>query len=106
MKKHSMEMMMVEEMGNNWDGETWVRTHSSLSGNGVDSDTDVAYRGGTRFDKELSASMGNRLANMHVDAHMQYLTTDTYKSRNDSGSGLGDLIQTGASLLSFAKFLL
>lgn len=93
-------------MGNDWDGETWVRTRSSLSGNRVDSDTDVAYRGGTRFDKELSASMGNRLANMHVDAHMQYLTTDTYKSRNDCGSGFGDLIQTGASLLSLAKFLL
>jgi hypothetical protein len=98
--------MMVVEMGNDWDGEAWVRTHSGLSGNGIDSDSDVKYRGSTRLDKELSSSMGNRLANMHVDAHMRYLATDTYKSRNGSGSGLGDLIQTGTSILSLAKLLL
>jgi hypothetical protein len=98
--------MMVVKMGSNWDGETWVRTHSRVNGNGVDSDTDVAYKGGTRFDKELSASMGNRIADMHIDAHMRYFTNPESYRANDSGGGLGDLIQTGASLLSVAKFLL
>jgi hypothetical protein len=91
---------------NYWDGEAEVTTISRGRDDGIESKSRANFKGNSRLDKELSAEMGSHIAEGHAVAHVDYLSKIGSYNTHDSGSGIGDAIQTGSALIGIAKCLL
>lgn len=89
-----------------WDGESEVTTFSRSMDDGIESNSRASFKGESKLDKKLASEMGSRIAEGHTVAHVDYLSKIGSYNAHDSGSGIGDAIQTGSALIGIAKCLI